>query len=219
MLVWSAATVLCIVGSGISLFKVLLVTRFDIIFNQDPERLGKKVLLFSLIIGVIPHCVIGICHFNAGTKSAPVVAYLMGEQMVAGQPSSMQVYGTIWLIISVAMLLTAVIFIPNYMKRRSPAAILASEHHDETMRSISIVRVFLGSSGVTFVIVINIIAQSNGITSQFPVQTLVSALLLWLQLLVFSLHENILKFIGQNFPSKPNILRSCYNKNKVTPEV
>jgi hypothetical protein len=35
MLVWSGASVMAILGASISCFKVLLVTHFDLIFDQD----------------------------------------------------------------------------------------------------------------------------------------------------------------------------------------
>jgi hypothetical protein len=210
---------MCIIGSGISFFKILLVTHFYMIFNQDPERLGKKVLLFSLFMGIVPHCVICIFQSINGTKALPIAAYFMGEKLIAELPSPMQVYGSTWFVISVAMLLTAVVFIPNYSKRRSLAAILASEHQ-EKMNSISIVRVLLGTSGVTFVVVFNIIAQSIGLTTQFPVHVLLAAILLCLQLLIFVLHKNIVKYIKKkillNLPGCYPIIK-C--KNKITPSV
>jgi hypothetical protein len=220
MLIWSTVTVMCIIGSGISLFKILLVTHFDMIFSLDPERLGKKIFIFSLLLGVVPHGVICIFRTIKGIKAVPAVAYFMGEHIVADSPSPMQTYGSTCLIISVVMLLTAVIFIPNYTKRRSQAAILASENHDETMNSISIARVLLGSSGLTLVIIFNIIAQSRGLTTQFPIQTLLSGILICLKLLVFSLHENILKYIVKKLPTS---LSGCCPikkwRNKVSPSV
>jgi hypothetical protein len=223
MLIWSSATLMGVTGSGISLFKLLLVTHFDMIFSQDPERLGKKVLIFSFITGVFPHCLICISQSINGTKAVPAVAYFMGEKMVANLPSPMQTYGSTWLLLSVVMLLVAVVFIPYYTRRRSQAAILASEHHGETMSSISIARVLLGSSGLTFVIIVNIIAQSRGLTTQFPVQVLLSGMLICLQLLCFTLNENILHYIQKNMRLKLTKLsgfcRFIKWRNKVTPTV
>ena len=48
---WSAADVMSINGCGISLFKMLFVSHFDLIFSQDPELLGQLVLGLNILLG------------------------------------------------------------------------------------------------------------------------------------------------------------------------
>ena len=155
-LVWNAVNCMCILGCSISLFKMLLVTHFDLIFNQ--------------------------------TSYADV--------------SAMQKYGTFWLVSSVAMLVTATVLIPKYVKRHQQPAILVAESHEEALKSISLARVLLGTSGLTLVVITNIIFQLTGHNGDFPFQALLAAILICLQLIFFILDDNIKSCIRKTFNKK-----------------
>ena len=201
-LVWNAVNCMCILGCSISLFKMLLVTHFDLIFNQNPEFLGKIVLSLSIIAGVIPNIVLFIYQTINGAKVAPVVAYLYGEQTSNADVSAMQKYGTFWLVSSVAMLVTATVLIPKYVKRHQQPAILVAESHEEAMKSISLARVLLGTSCLTLVVITNIIFQLTGHNGDFPFQALLAAILICLQLIFFILDDNIKSCIRKTFNKK-----------------
>ena len=201
-LVWNAVNVMCILGCSISLFKMLLVTHFDLIFNQNPEFLGKIVLILSIIAGVIPNIVLFIYQTINGANVAPIVAYFIGEQTEEADVSVMQKYGIFWLVSSVGMLMTATVFIPKYVKRHQLSAILLVENREEAVKSINLARVLRGSSGFALVVIINIIFQLSGRKGDFPFQALLAAILICLQLIFFILDDNIKSCIRKTFNKK-----------------
>ena len=201
-LVWNAVNCLCILSCSISLFKMLLVTHFDWIFNRNPELLGKIMLILNIIAGVIPNSVLFIYHSINGAKVAPVVAYLYGEQTEDSDVSVMQKYGIFWLVSSVGMLMTATVFIPKYVKRHQLSAILLVENREEAVKSINLARVLLGSSGLALVVIINIIFQLSGHKGEFPLQALLAAVLICIQLIFFILDDNIKIYIRETFNKK-----------------
>jgi hypothetical protein len=92
VLVWGSASATALLGTNISLFKILYVTHFDMVFNQDPDQLGRIVLaVCSLTVG-IPHCFFYIYYTINNIKITPVVAYYMGEPMLAESANPMQLF-------------------------------------------------------------------------------------------------------------------------------
>ena len=75
------------------------------IFSQDPEHLGRIVLSLCLLIVGFPHCIVYIYQSVHQTKVTPVVAYYMGEPMVAEGASPMQIFGVVCLFINIVMLI------------------------------------------------------------------------------------------------------------------
>jgi cytochrome bd-type quinol oxidase subunit 2 len=173
------------------------------------------------MVGCLPHWAIFSYQSANGVRSAPAVAYIMGEPMAADSVSFVQIYGSFWLLASLLMLLAAVVFVPYYTRTRQHAAIAAEHHAAETMRSISLIRVLIGSSGLALIIMINIVAQANGLTGKYPIQSLLSAVLICLQFLIFTLHENILKYVRAKLATTSMELHFSFgkSKNKIDPLV
>jgi hypothetical protein len=115
-LVWSASNIICILGCCISLIKMLFVTNFDLIFEQNPESLGRKLFCLSLLAGAVPNCLICIHSLAQGTIVTPAAAYYVGEKWNGTNIVPMQLYGAIWFMIGIVMLGTSVVFIPYYSK-------------------------------------------------------------------------------------------------------
>ena len=198
---WSTADIMCMLGFSISLFKILLVTHFDLIFNKNPETLGRKLLGLSLLAGSVPNCLICFVMSTKGAAVAPAAAYFTGEQTTYASVSAMQLYGTFWFLACVAMLTIALVCIPYYGKRRQPPAILAAESHEGAGKSVSLAKVLLGSFGLTLVIINNFIAQIYGL-SGFVNQTLLGALLICLQFIFFILDYNIKRYVRKKLWDK-----------------
>jgi hypothetical protein len=58
--IWSTSNTVCLLSIAISVFKILLLVRFSDIFPLDPQMLGRKVLMFSIIVGFVPSISISI---------------------------------------------------------------------------------------------------------------------------------------------------------------
>ena len=113
------------------LLKILFVTNFDFVFAQNPEILGKKLLTFSLILGFVPQCLIGMYQTAKGVLSTSAVVFLMGMKQTKEVAPLMRMYGYIWLFASLLMLITTLLFIPLYVKMNHQVMALAEKRMEE----------------------------------------------------------------------------------------
>jgi hypothetical protein len=67
-LAWSAGDLMFILGTGISVSKILYLTHFDLIFGLDQDAVSRRVLGVSLFAGCIPNLVICIHQTASGRK-------------------------------------------------------------------------------------------------------------------------------------------------------
>ena len=196
VLVWVSADVATTLGCSISLFKVLFVTHFDTMFNQNPEDLARTVLGICLLIVLIPHGLFYIYQSVNGTRVTPVVSYYMGEPMVA------EIFGLTCLLMCVIMLVFAMLFIPCYVKRQTKLPILAAEE----VKTIGLARVLSCGCGMIVALTIALAGQANGLARDFPVQSLLVAVTTCFILICYILDANIIIFVKQKiFLSFPTI--------------
>ena len=187
VLVWVSADVATTLGCSISLFKVLFVTHFDTMFNQNPEDLARTVLGICLLIVLIPHGLFYIYQSVNGTRVTPVVSYYMGEPMVA------EIFGLTCLLMCVIMLVFAMLFIPCYVKRQTKLPILAAEE----VKTIGLARVLSCGCGMIVALTIALAGQANGLARDFPVQSLLVAVTTCFILICYILDANIIIFVKQ----------------------
>ena len=197
VLVWAAADVSSVLGCCISLFKILFVSHFDLIFSQDPEYMGRIVLILCLLIVGVPHCIIYTYQSVHQTKVTPVVAYYMGEPMVAEGATPMQILGVVCLFMNIAMGILAAFFIPSYVRRHQQLAVLAEENEREKVKTVNLTRVLICGTGLTLALIFGFASQASGFSKDFPIHTLLIAVLLCLMLIFFVLDANIIRFVRQ----------------------
>ena len=193
VLAWCAADIMFIMGASMSLCKMLFVTHFDLIFCQDPDVLGRRVLSFSFLVGCIPHWVIFGYQSSQGIEVVSIVSYFRGEPMGA-EASPMVIYGSVWLIVSLLLLAMAKLFIFNYVKNHQMASVLAAEKGREAEKTISLSKVVVGGSVVALIIIFSVITQAVGLVGDFPVQAPLMAAAICLMLLFFTLDDNVRRF-------------------------
>ena len=167
------------------------------IFSQDPEHLGRIVLSLCLLIVGFPHCIVYIYQSVHQTKVTPVVAYYMGEPMVAEGASPMQIFGVVCLFINIVMLISATYFIPSYFKRHQQLAVLAAENKREKVKTISLARVLICGTGMTLALIFGFASQASEFSKDFPVHTLLTEVLFCFMLIFFVLDANISHFVKQ----------------------
>lgn len=197
--VWSLVNVSCIFGFCISLFKMLFVVHFDVIFNQNPETLGRLVLFLALLGGVFPNIVIYVLEFNDGNKIMPAVAYFTGVPPTYKGLLPTHIYGLFWFFTSIVTLLFAVAFIPYYLRKNILPEILAAESHKQAVKSIQLGRILLSSSGIALVVALNLILQHMELTGAFPIQVLIAVILILIQFLFFLLDANVKMYVKKKF--------------------
>ena len=198
-LIWSAGNVMFIMGSHISIVKIIFVTQFDWIFCQDPESLGRMALVCSLLVGVVPNCLFWMYHFVFKTNVSLLASYLQGQRSDA-ENTPMVIYGSSWLLFSILMLILSLVFIPVYVKWNQQAAVVVAENNNnDSMKSISVARVLLGSCGMAVVIIVNLVNIARGETGQVAVQASLEAFFVCLMLMYFNLDINVKRFSMEKF--------------------
>ena len=196
-LAWSAVDVLFIISCSMSILKMLFVSHFDLIFDQNPEQLGHMVLGFSFIAGCVPHFVIFTIQSANGIQVVPAVSYYIGEPTAPGT-SVMMIYGSCWCIASTIILLVAMLFIGTYEKWNQQSAVLAAERrNNETVKTVSLIKILFGSGCAALVIIISLISQAQGLTGNIPVQGPLAALAICLMLIFFTLDDHVISYVKE----------------------
>jgi hypothetical protein len=224
MIGWSAADIMLILGSIISLVKIIYVINFDLIFNQNQESTSRILLGASLLAGCAPHLIIYI-DLTAREKivSSPVT-YFTGEKVLLEGVGAFLMCGSGWLFLSGVMLVFAVLFIRNYEHRHQHLSTETGETCRSAGMTVSLPGVLLGVTVVTVAIVIGIMIQVYRLDIQFPLMMLIYAVFLIGMLTYFTVNENIVQFLLSrcfaNLTRKAIVLRTSLgnaNMNRVHP--
>lgn len=187
---WSTATAAFVLISAVSVFKILFVTHFDLVFSQDPDVLGKKVLMVSLLLGCIPHGLICIYQSTNGIVSTPAVAFLAGESSAKVAAPLMQFYALFWFIFYLFMLIFTILFIPFYLNKSQGAVISAElSQRKENIQKISLSRMIYGATVAVICLLAAIINFGMPVERGLPIQTPLAVLTVTCMLL-FHVFEN-----------------------------
>jgi len=224
MFIWSSASMMFILGSSISLVKILYVTHFDFVFSQDQEFVSKLVLGSSLLAGCVPHLVICIHQSISGIPLVPTEEYFVKQKMKMVRVFPTVIYGSSWLFISVAMLMFAILFIKKYERRDQQVQTLSSEEGRVAEKSISLSKVLLGLSGLSIGVIITFVDRWFRESEEFPMQLALHVLIICGMLFYFVLDENIMSYSRQKMSAKleniSNLLTQIlpYKTSTVSPE-
>jgi len=156
-----------------------------------------------------------ICiHQSAkGLKVTAAVAYFIGEETVQPPPSPTNIYGSFWLFLSVAMLLVATLFIKHYERKQQPGSILAAERNRAARKSISLARILLGGISLALTVTLYFTGSFYGLLKDFPVQILLYAVVICVQLIFLALDDNILKFVQSKLAVKLVQIKIYFRSN------
>jgi len=213
-----------ILGSSISLVKILYVTHFDFVFSQDQEFNSKLVLGTSLLAGCVPHLVICIHQSINDIPLVPTEEYFVQQKMKMIRVFPTFIYGSCWLFISVAMLMFAILFIKKYERRDQQVQTLSSEEGRVAEKSISLSKVLLGLSGLSIGVIITFVDRWFRESEEFPMQLALHVLIICGMLFYFVLDENIMSYSRQKMSAKleniSNLLTQIlpYKTSTVSPE-
>jgi len=213
-----------ILGSSISLVKILYVTHFDFVFSQDQEFNSKLVLGTSLLAGCVPHLVICIHQSINDIPLVPTEEYFVQQKMKMIRVFPTFIYGSCWLFISVVMLVIAVLFVNTYERRNQQRQTSYSEGERVAGKSISLAKVLFGLCGLSIGVLISILDHSLREPKDFPIQLALHVLIICCMLFFFFLDEKIMSFSRQKMSAKLENISILLKKilsrqtNTVTPE-
>ena len=217
-----AADVMFILGSSISIAKIFYITHFDWIFSLDQEFVCRLALGLSFLVG-IPHLVIGVHQSAMGIYVSPAVGYFMGKKIVPQPFPPMIIYGSVWIFLSVLMLLIATLFIRDYKQRTGRRSTFAAENKRKKGKTVSLTTMLIGGAILSAAIIVYIVGQFYGLIDDFPIQLFLYAVIICGILVFFVLDANITKFaltkLNKTLPQLNSELKKSkgHFSNKIRP--
>ena len=142
--IWCTSNTVCLLSIAISVFKILLITRFSLIFPLDPEVVGRKVLALSSILGSLPSLVITIYQTINGVSSMHLVAYFTGEQLSRTvNPLPFFIVTTVLFTVALIMLPVTMLITSHFIQNHNSS--LSTEIAEQQFKlTISLKRLLLG---------------------------------------------------------------------------
>jgi hypothetical protein len=217
---WCAVNVTLVLGTCISITKILYLNYFDLMFSQDQGFVSRITLGLSLLAGSLPLLIIGAQQSINRIKVTSAVAFLMGEPAMPGPLTPMMIYGASWLIFSCVMLLISLVVTRNYEKNHRRGAISVAERHMHTEKNVSLARVLIGLSFLFLALVLTKLSENYGLMGAFPLQILLATSSICGMLVIFVLDQNVQNFIQSEYAVKSRQARKVifgWLPNRVNP--
>jgi len=194
LFIWGGGAISIILNTAIPILKIVFITHFDLIFDQDPYMLGKCILNFSLLLGVTPLVIIYIYQSSNGIASTGTLAFLAGEE-----PGSrtvvplMAMYSGVLFMINMIVLVFALGFIRYYARKNQQSNVqqAAPSQVEVATRHVRLGRMLL----------VSLVAVSFS----------VAATLLSKESSKASLKQQIKNILIDNIPPEPNHEKSYFD--------
>jgi hypothetical protein len=147
LVIWCAGAISIILNTYLPVLKIIFVVNFEFIFAQEPETLGKNLLMSSIILGCIPQSLICTYQFFKDQVVGSTAAYFMGDNLGDRKVVYLlQLYPGFLLLINLVLLGFALVYIPFYLKKNHPLAVLTETSTPEVeTQHIRLGRILLGS--------------------------------------------------------------------------
>ena len=209
----------CELAVAMTLFKILLVTHFDLIFPSDPDQLGHCVLAIAAAMAFLPSAVICIYQTYHGQMISNSVAYLTKNANYSNGIPYMIIYIIFWTVLGIVVMIIALLYIPYYVKKylNSNAVQIAETGH--MRKQVSIGRVLLGFLGLSLCLAVNVIIHRYSLGNRFPLQLYFSVIGLNMMLTYFVLEQEVVMFIKKKILSNIPLFRSLARRRAVSPRI
>ena len=164
------SALLCELALAISLFKILLVTRFSLIFSLDPDKLGAYVLGTAAAIAFLPSAAICAYQTAAGQLIVKELAFLTKSPDHHHGIPYLTLYVVFWTIISMCMMLIAVFYIPHYIGQHLSSNSVLIAEAGVVRKQVNIKRILLGFLGFSTVLGVTMFVNMADIEGNFAQQ-------------------------------------------------
>jgi hypothetical protein len=214
-------SLLCELAFAISLFKVLLVTHFSLIFSLEPRKLGTCVLLVAASLAFLPSA--GLCVYQTfkGQSLSHGLSLLTTSTGYHEGAPYLSLYLTFWTLVAISMMIFALVYIPYYLKQQHNSNAIQIAEAGRVRKPVSIKRIMLGFLGFTAVVVwgliISIDGQDNRNAKLLPVYT--GTLSLNLMLSYFVTEKEVLLFIKEKLIARLSFYSIIMRGASVDPAV
>ena len=137
------AALIVALGSAVSCFHIIYVTKFEILFSLDPQEVGRRVFFILAIFICLPNAVVGIqCTFH-GLHAANDVVMLTQTEYNGPEIQFIPIYSSCWAFLFFILSCVAFVFLPIFFKKQQTN----SSEVIQPQRTISLQRYLLGSLG------------------------------------------------------------------------
>ena len=218
-LTYALMCLMCEIALAISLFKVLLVTQFDMIFAHDPDKLGGWALSFAAALAVLPCATICACQTYQGQMMSNTVVYLTksADYSKIGVPYLI-VYIILWAVLSVLMMITAKLYIPYYTQHHlSSYSIQIGEAGRQEEKHVNITCILLGILGLSMALMVTVMVHRYDLGKKFQPQLYIGVISFNLMLASFVLEQNVVGYYKRIIMARLPFFRDLANGGAIVP--
>jgi uncharacterized protein YacL len=155
-------------GSAVSCFHILYVTKFETLFSLDPEEVGKRTFFILAIVICLPNAIVGIYSTFKGIHVAKDVTILTQTDYNGPDIQFIPIHTACWTFVFFISSFVAFIFTPIffYYVQTSTRQLIQPQRS-----SISLKRYLIGSFGLFCIIVIFLIVTEQSENRNLPIST------------------------------------------------
>jgi len=154
-------------GSAISIFHILYVTKFEAVFSMDPHEVCRKTVIVLALLQLVPNAAVGIYNTFQGIHSVEGVAVLTKSEYNGNGVRFLTTYSVCCSLLFLILSSVAYVFIPIVLRSRQ---IVNIEQHTP-QRTSSLQRYILGALGLFIVLIVSVALNSQSGRTTRPTST------------------------------------------------
>jgi hypothetical protein len=181
-------------GSAVSCFQIVYVTKFEILFSLDPQKVGFRTFVFITIIIVLPNMISGIFNTFGEQPVDKGVTFFTQKEYNSEGVQFLLSYSLFWTIGYVIVRFIAFVFLPLFYKKK----VNHQNLHMEPPKTISLKRYLIGSLGFIIILTSSVFFSEPDDRKRLKITNLFSLFAFDL-LLVYHLGEKDAKHAAKRY--------------------
>ena len=182
--VYCCFSLMVALGSAVSCFQILYVTKFELVFSLDTYIVGRRIFTTLSIAIFGPNIVIGIFKTLNGLHVDKSVTFLTLTEYCGEGIQFLIIYTLCWTLLFFVSSFIAFVFLPIFYKYKQ------TYQHDQLQpqRAISLKRYLIGSLGFAILVAVTVIMTQKNVSRRLTIDSVFRILTLNL-LLAYHLTE------------------------------
>jgi hypothetical protein len=216
-IVFTLSVLITKLALAISLFKILLVTNFSIIFPCEPNKLGTFVVVVAGILAFFPSLGIFAYQTSRGEMVSNSMIYLTKSNNYHQGIPYMMFYIMFWTMLSIIAMLSALFYIPHHLKKQLNYNAIQLAEADGIKKQVNIKKMLFGMLGTTVSMAVAVLVNKYNSGMGFPVQMYPAVVSLNLVFTYFILEEPVLRFLKRKVQIRFSGLKTMLRGSTVSP--
>ena len=192
-------SLLCELATAMSLFKILLVTNFSMIFPYDPNQLGFSVFRIAAALAFLPSASICAYQTYMGQMMTNSLGYLIKSANYPLGIPYITFYVIFWTVLCMAMMSFALVYIPYYIKKNLNSNSIQVAEAGLVRKEVNIKRILLGFLGFSLSLAVHVVLDRYNMKKDNLPQIYVAAISLNMMLTYFLLEKDVAIFIKRKY--------------------